>query len=284
MGGYVQLSRPLNCVMAAAGVFIGGVVAIGAPAWGSSAIDLLLAAAAAASFTAGGNTLNDIYDRETDKVNHPDRPIPSGRVAIRSAKAFAAIAFALAAAVAYLVNLEALLLVLVNLAVMFSYEARFKSRGFSGNLAIAYLVGSLFLFGGLAVYERQSDALVRVGILAMLAFLTTVAREITKDIEDMAGDVDRRTLPQRIGAGRAGVIAAAFFVFGVLLSLLPWSLSLFRLPYLAVVLLADGMFIYAALYSARSPRQSQRVAKVAMIVSLVAFLIGGAYEGLQPVA
>lgn len=284
MGGYVQLSRPLNCAMAAAGVFIGGVVAVGPQAWGTSAIGLLLAAAAAASFIAGGNALNDIYDRETDKVNHPDRPIPSGRIAIRSAKAFAAIAFALAVALAFVVNLEALLLVLANLAVMFTYEARLKSRGFSGNLAIAYLVGSLFLFGGLAVYQRQSDALVRVGVLAALASLTTVGREITKDIEDMAGDVDRRTLPQRIGASRAGLVAAAFVVLGVLLSLLPWWLGLFRLPYLAVVLLADGMFIYAALYSARSPRRSQRVAKVAMIVSLVAFLIGGAYEGLQPIA
>jgi len=281
MDGYLQLSRPINCAMAAAGVFIGGVVAVGSDAWQGALVDLLLAAAAAASFTAGGNALNDIYDRETDRINHPERPIPSGRLTVRSAMVFVAVAFVLATAVAFVVGLEALLLVLANLAVMLAYEAKLKSSGFSGNIAIAYLVGSLFLFGGLSVYAGERDALLRTGVLATLAFFSTVGREITKDIEDITGDVDRRTLPQRIGASRAGAVAAGCFTLGVVLSLFPWWFAVLPWPYLVLVLVADGMFIYAALYSAKNPGLSERVAKVAMIVALVAFLLGGAYEGLR---
>src|SRR5437016_13823015 len=93
MAGLLQLARPINCVMSALGVGIGGVVAARSGAWGEFAGPLALAGAAAASFTAGGNALNDLYDRETDRVNHPDRPLPSGSVTLREARAFTAAAF-----------------------------------------------------------------------------------------------------------------------------------------------------------------------------------------------
>jgi len=48
MAGLLRLSRPLNCVMSAVGVGIGGVVGVGSAAWGDFALPLVLAAAAAA--------------------------------------------------------------------------------------------------------------------------------------------------------------------------------------------------------------------------------------------
>lgn len=278
MGGLLQLARPLNCVMSAVGVLIGGVVAVGLRAWGSSTWPLVFAALAAASFTASGNALNDIYDRETDKVNHPERPIPSGRMTVREATIFATIAFLAAIVLAVFASLECVGIVAVNGVVMVSYESRLKGRGMSGNLAIAYLVASLFLFGGFAVYGRTSEPILRTGVLGALAFFATVGREITKDIEDMTGDVDRRTLPQRIGAKPAGAVAAVAFFVGVALSIVPSWLAVLRLGYLAIVLLADGIFIYAALYSATNPGRAQQFAKYAMIVALAAFLAGGVLQ------
>ena len=135
--------------------------------------------------------------------------------------------------------------------------------------------GLLTLFAGLAVYAGRGDPLLRTAILAALAGLSTLGREVTKDIEDMAGDVDRRTLPQQIGARRAGLVATSAFTAAVVLSVVPWSLQILGFPYAALVVPADGMFIYAALYSAARPTASQRVAKYGMIVALVAFLAGG---------
>ena len=275
MGGLFQLARPLNCVMSAVGVGIGGMVAVGAEAWAASALRLAFAGIAAASFTAAGNALNDYADRETDRTNHPERPLPSGRVTPRAALAFATAGFAVAALTGLLASWECLVLVGVNAAVMGAYESRLKARGAVGNLAIGYLVGSLFLFAGLAVYAGRGDPLLRTAILAALAGLSTLGREVTKDIEDMAGDVDRRTLPQQIGARRAGLVATSAFTAAVVLSVVPWSLQILGFPYAALVVPADGMFIYAALYSAARPTASQRVAKYGMIVALVAFLAGG---------
>ncbi len=276
MAGLFRLARPVNCVMSAFGVAIGGVVGLGTGTTASiePVKSLVLAGAAAALFTAGGNALNDIYDRETDRINHPDRPLASGAIAVRTAYAFTAVVFVAAAILAVFINVYAVAIVVVNAALMFSYEAAWKARGASGNLVISYLVGSLFLFAGVAVLPFAPDALLRTGILAALAFLATLGREITKDIEDMRGDVDRRTLPQRLGAGRAGALAAAALALAVVLSFLPIYFRVLPLAYAAFVIPADGMFIYAALHSAASPSRSQRVSKYGMIVALAAFLAG----------
>src|SRR5207245_9316432 len=80
MAGLLRFFRPLNCVMSAVGVAIGGVVGVGSAAWGDLALPLPLAAAAAAAFTAGRNARNGIVDRETYRLKHPDRPLAHGHL------------------------------------------------------------------------------------------------------------------------------------------------------------------------------------------------------------
>ena len=274
MQGLLSLARPGNCAMSAVGVAVGGLVAEGAGAWGASAVPLLWAAAAAALSTAGGNALNDLFDRETDKVNHPDRPLVVGSVTVPEAQNFAVTVFLVASILGAFASAACAAIVLLNAGLLYVYERALKRRGASGNGVIAYLVGSLFLFAGFAVYRGDAAPLLRASVLAVLAFFTTFGREVTKDIEDVAGDVDRRTLPQRIGIVPAGRVAAVALAAGVILSAVPWYTNLLPLAYVAVVLPADGMFIYAAFYSAAKPTRSQRVIKYAMVLALIAFLAG----------
>lgn len=274
MQGVLQLARPVNCVMSAVGVAVGGIVAVGSTAWGAFLWPLAYAAVAAALSTAGGNALNDLFDRETDKVNHPDRPLVTGTVTASEARNFAVTMFLVAAILGGLASLLCLIIVLANAGLMYLYESRLKRAGAPGNVVIAYLVGSLFLFAGSAVYRGDPAPLLVTGVLALLALLTTVGREITKDIEDLAGDVDRKTMPQRFGAPQAGRVAGLCLGTGVVLSIVPWYTGILRWAYAPVVLVADGMFIYAAFYSAANPSRSQRVTKYGMVVALLAFLAG----------
>jgi len=112
-------------------------------------------------------------------------------------------------------------------------------------------------------------------VLGLLAALTTAGREVAKDIEDLAGDVDRVTLPRRIGVRGAGAVAAAAFGAGVVLSIVPYVLQILGTVYLGVVLVADIIFIWSGAYSARNPGRAQRAAKYGMVVALAAFLLGG---------
>ena len=261
--------------MSAAGVAVAALVAAQPTGFLSRLLAVGFAAVAAALFTAGGNALNDYFDRETDRVNHPDRPIPRGDVSSEQALRFASLAFALSLAAAVYAGILAVAIVAVNFVVMVSYEKGFKARGASGNFLIAYLVGSLFAFGGAAAYTGGIAVLQRAFLLGLLAALATAGREVTKDIEDLAGDVDRATLPRRIGVPRAGAIATACFVASVVLSAIPLVLGLFGWAYLVIVLVADAIFIYSGAYSAKNPARAQRAAKYGMVVALVAFLAGG---------
>ena len=275
MRGYLRLSRPGNAGMSAVGVAVSALASVGPTALVAHALPVGFAALAALLSTAGGNALNDYFDRETDRTNHPDRAIPRGEVSPESALRFASLLFALSLATAVYVNLAAVAIVALNFVVMVAYEKGFKARGASGNFLISYLVASLFVFGGVAAASGDIAALQRALLLGLLAGLATGGREVTKDIEDLAGDVDRDTLPRRIGVPAAGAVAGVSFAAGVALSVLPYVLGLFRWPYLVIVLVADIMFIYGGVYTARNPGRAQRTARYGMVVALVAFLAGG---------
>jgi len=273
VSGYLRLFRLGNCAMAAVGALLAAVVCVGVDGVSDFTSEIAFSLAVVISFTAAGNAYNDFFDRETDKLAHPERPIPSGTVAPYGAALVAVVLFAASVAVSFFVNLWSVLIVVTSVLVMVGYEWLLKAEGLAGNLAISWLTGALFLFGGAAV-----DSLELAWILGALAFLATLGREIVKDIQDIEGDRgSRRTLPMRIGVKNAGIVGSAAFAAAVALSPLPYLLDLLSLWYVPVVLAADAIFIYCALIHFRDPGKGQKVAKLAMLIALIAFLAGGVF-------
>jgi geranylgeranylglycerol-phosphate geranylgeranyltransferase len=271
--GYLKMFRLGNCVMGALGCLLAAIVCGGLDALDSYTLEIVLSMATVFSFTVAGNSLNDYFDRETDKVAHPERPLPSGMVKPSGALTFSIVSFGVAVGFSVFVSIWSLIIVLTSIAVMVGYELLLKAEGFAGNLAISWLTGALFLFGGAAV-ERMELA----WILAALAFLATLGREIVKDVQDIQGDKGfRRTLPMRVGIKRAGAVGSASFLGAVALSPVPYLQNLLSIWYVPVVAAADAIFIYCALIHFRSPKQGQQVAKLAMLVALLAFLLGGVF-------
>jgi len=268
---YLKMSRPGNCLMASLGALLASIICGGLEALSDFTIDIVLSMVTVVAFTAAGNSLNDYFDREVDRVAHPDRPIPMGLVSPSTALTVSIALFITALVLSVFVSQWSLIIVVTSVAVMVGYEMLLKAEGFAGNLAISWLTGALFLFGGAAV-----DKLGLASILAALAFLATLGREVVKDVQDMEGDKGaRRTLPMRIGRREAGVAAAASFGLAVALSPAPFLLELLSVWYVPAVAAADGIFIYCALIQFENPERGQKAAKLAMLVALLAFLIGG---------
>ncbi len=271
--GIVGLLRLGNCLMGALGALLASVVCAGIDGAVDRALQVVLSMAIVFLFTCAGNSLNDYFDRETDRVAHPKRPIPMGTVRPNAAFMISAVLFAAAFALSFLVGVWSVLIVATSIVVMVGYELLLKAEGLAGNLAISWLTGALFLFGGAAVEELRL-----AWILALLAFLATLGREIVKDIQDLEGDKGvRRTLPMRIGTRNAGVVGSAAFVAAVAISPAPYLLELLSVWYVPVVILADGIFIYCGWIHFRSPEKGQKIAKLAMLVALFAFLVGGVF-------
>jgi len=257
--------------MASIGVLIGALAEVGLYGITYYLAPAILGMTTAFLFIGAGNALNDYVDRETDKINHPDRPVPSGRMRPKTALLFSIILFGVGAVTASYINSLAFGIAMINAAALIAYEINLKRRGVVGNLNIGYLVASIFLFGGAVVNSIEVS-----GILALLAFLATFGREVVKSIEDVEGDVDRRTLPKVVGKRNAGIVGSISFASAIVLSPLPYCLGIFgNWLYLAIVAAADVVFIYCIVILFKHPRQASKRAKLAMFVALIAFLIGG---------
>lgn len=74
---YLQLMRPANIITAWADILAGFAAAGAVAADGGQSLILLLVATT--GLYGGGVVFNDVFDAELDKLERPERPIPSGR-------------------------------------------------------------------------------------------------------------------------------------------------------------------------------------------------------------
>ena len=270
MLSYLRIMRPLNSLMATVGVFAGALIASGRTVLTVTGFSpVVLAMMSVFLFMGAGNSLNDYLDAESDAKNHPERPIPSGRIRRKNALLFSIFLFIAAAIIAIFIGPYALAIELLATLFMVSYEASLKKKGLPGNLTIAFLTSALFLYGGAATGEMKNTV-----IFSILAFLVSAGREITKDIEDMEGDLGRETLPMKIGKRGAGTLASLFIISGVALSPLPFLLSQVNSLFVPAVAAADVIFIYSAIILKQDEHRGQKICKYGMLTALIAFIIG----------
>ncbi|QRF76423.1 Digeranylgeranylglyceryl phosphate synthase [Thermoplasmatales archaeon] len=275
MNPWIRIIRPVNGLMGLIATWISALIGVGY-ALPSHTAAILLASISVFMVTSAGNILNDILDHETDKINHPDRPIPSGQISIRSARIYAysmfiaPIILVLPYTIIGVYSPFIPVIVIVAELLLISYETRTKNFGLSGNATVSILVGLIFIYGGMAV-----GAVASMVILFVLASLSNFSRELIKDIEDVKGDVDRMTFPRKHGEKTAASIASVSIIAAIVISPFPYLVGIFSYPYLAAVAVADIIFLMSIHKTVLSPGRNQKYSKIAMIIALAAFVIGG---------
>ena len=277
----MEMMRPGNGLMAALGALVGLVVARS----GALPLHAWIAAPLAAFLLAGfGNVLNDVRDAKLDAKAHPERPLPSGRIRAADAKTWAFILLALGLYEAYVVaGLPTLAFAVVNALALAAYEFWFKRAGLPGNVVVALLVASTFAFGAVATGTHPSEWGL-LWLLIAMAFLSNVARELLKDVEDQDADRGARlTLPLVAGPGATRLLAFFLVNAAVVLSILAFfeSPDAWWQPWLGILALADLLFVVASSLAWVSAARSQRLLKLAMLLALAAFLFG-ATAGAPP--
>ena len=277
LGGLLALLRPFNLLVAAAGVALGGFLVAGSPALGGEPGRRLLVAAASAVLIGGAaNALNDLFDLEIDRINRPGRPLPSGRVTPGWAKGIWIGGSAAGLGLGMALSAAHAAVAFFSIAALYAYNARLKRAGFAGNVLVAFILGLVLVYGGRAVGAPE-PALVG----AAFAFLTTLAREIVKDIEDAEGDAQAgaRTLPLVYGRRAASGAAALVVAFTLALTPLPFLVFGYSGLYLGGVLLADLLLLRAlGLLLTRAPEEAARPARAAlkgcMVLGILALSAG----------
>ena len=274
--GFFTITRPANAVVSGVTAIIAYLIATGTVI--PSTVLLLVIVTL---ITAAGNVINDYFDADIDRINRPERPIPSGIVSPMAARGFAVTLFLSGLLVAIFTPPFCLFITVINTLILILYAVKLKSLPVVGNAAVAYLTASIFLFGGAFA---GGGALVLMLPLAAITFLATMAREILKDAEDVEGDAagGADTLPIRIGIRPTSRIALGFALAAAVASVVPylWWGSW----YLVGIVIVDIIIIAAAISTlpCKTPAcvratRSTTLIKAGMFAALVVFAISAVF-------
>jgi geranylgeranylglycerol-phosphate geranylgeranyltransferase len=257
VGGLIGLFRLELPFAAGACAVLGEVLALGAV---PPVREIVLGFFSLFFVSATALILNDYFDVETDRINSPQRPIPSGLVTRRDALVLSIVVALLSFASSCMLGAAALTVVCVLWIVGVMYNWRLKLTGFPGNLLVSFSVGMTFIFGGIAVGLPFEKVVIWFGVIAMLLDL---GEEIAADALDIEGDkaAGSRSVPIMLGRATALRVSAAIFLLLVVVSALPFVFAWLHPVYLIPILLMDGVILYstAHLLNPESPKPRRYV-------------------------
>ncbi len=218
---YFFLLRPINVgmiiAMTVAGMWFGNPTF----SYPSTLINYLLGIVVVIAYTGIAMIHNDILDIEIDKINAPDRALPSGRVSKKSALIYMTLLFSIGTAFGVFLRYESVILMFLTLILSLLYNWKLKKTGFVGNLIVGYTATSAFIYGdavvaGFTHFWPPQNWNASVYLFLISALLNT-SREVCKGIMDTEGD--RTYGVQTIAVKYGSKFAARFVLFLNILAL-----------------------------------------------------------------
>jgi geranylgeranylglycerol-phosphate geranylgeranyltransferase len=270
---YIELTRPANGLIAAVSILVGAVIG-GAIEPIRSAI---LACCSGICIAAGGNAINDYFDVAIDRINRPQRPLPSGRVSPTGVLLFSLLLLVTGTLIGVALGWKTGSVAFTCSILLVLYSFRFKRIALLGNGTVSLVAALAFVYGGL-IYDRLGPTL----IPAWYAFLFHLGREIIKDIQDYEGDTatHAQTLPIRCGTQTAMVVTSYTFILLILSTMVPALFRIYGIAYLIVVVLGVDiplMYIIRSMWRDPQPANLGRISfilKIDMLIGLLAIYLG----------
>ncbi|MBN1861737.1 MAG: UbiA family prenyltransferase [Candidatus Thermoplasmatota archaeon] len=184
-----------------------------------SYVQILFLILAPAFLSTGTMFHNDITDLESDKINRPKKPVPSGLLKEKTVYYTGIVLMIVSIFFGLLVNFwdkgeinwqcGVLTFFLVVIGLYYNYYG--KHHGLVGHMAVAIGVSAIPYWGALAVFPNQPLLMLP---LAIAIFFQETGREIMVCAGDYIGDIKAgfKTTPVRHGRKRSMQIALLFYL------------------------------------------------------------------------
>ena len=255
--GLYKLSRPLSTLTGVLAVVLGGYVA-GTGAWDKIALAALATLLAAAS----ANAWNDYRDIDIDRINQPQRPLPSGMVSLRAALIFSIVLATLSIVLAALISPIALAIAIGSIILLYVYSVWLKSTVLLGNATVALISALSPIFGGVAAGNAGPSLW-----LGAIVFVGIFAREVLKTLADYEGDNAHnvRTISTAVGPRAARTVF--FFLLGMtaIVMMAPYLAGLYDPIYAWIVALGVfpvAIYVIIRVTRERSGPQLERLSQI----------------------
>jgi 4-hydroxybenzoate polyprenyltransferase len=260
-----------------------------------SLFDFALLVAAVVFITAGGYVINDYFDIKTDLINK-GKVIVGTKIPRRLAMMYHNLFNIAGVAAGFYISwksgyfmLGAIFLLVSGL--LYFYSASYKRQFLIGNIIVAILTAMVpmlvVIYEWPALYRYYTVNAVKlpdidfifywVGGFAIFAFLTTLIREIVKDIEDFEGDIayGRNTLPIIIGVKTSKVISVCLIIITIALLYLTWYYFVndkITLIYLNCAIVLPLLFVIFKIAVSKNKAQLHSASSIMKIVMLTGIL------------
>ncbi|NQY66752.1 MAG: geranylgeranylglycerol-phosphate geranylgeranyltransferase [Flavobacteriales bacterium] len=231
---------------------------------------------------AAGYIINDYFDIKIDRINRPESIIVGNTIKRRVAMGahivinFIAIAIAYYIS-AYAVGIKGLVMIhIVVASLLWFYSTNFKKQFLVGNIVIAIISAAVPFIVGLydiavlnAIYWKEvlnhgiyfNGLFILIAWYSLFASLTTLIREIIKDIEDYDGDIafKSKTLPIVLGMQKAkwvvlGITGILFICVGYVVYLESLQERFKALSYLIVLVETPLVILCVMLFRANTKK------------------------------
>jgi len=156
-------------------------------------LNLLMLVLASSATIAGGYIINNFYDSEKDLINRPQKSMLDKLVNQNTKLVFYFVLNFVAAIMASYVSFRAVIFFSLYIFAIWFYSHKLKKLPIVGNLTSAIL--TITPFFAVFIYYKNFETVIFVH--ALFLFLIIAMRELTKDLENIKGDLvhNYKTIP-----------------------------------------------------------------------------------------
>jgi len=266
-----------------------------------SNLDFFFLVLATVLITAAGYVINDYFDLSIDMINHPQNVVLGKKISIRSALVihwiFNIIGIVLGFYISWKIEMSNLGFIFIFTAgLLWYYSTIFKRELIIGNLIVAILTAMIPIL--VLIYEiiplnltyksqlqyyylNFNDIVFWILGFSFFAFISTIVREIIKDIEDFEGDnaYGRKSIPIILGIQNAKIIVVALqLIFTLAVS---WAILLYidndiSKWYLGILVILPSLFLMYKIIVAKQEKDytfASRIAKIIMVTGILYLII-----------
>ena len=185
-------------------------------------LNLLMLVLASSTTIAGGYIINNFYDYEKDLINRPQKSMLDRLVGQNTKLSLYFVLNFLAVIMASYVSFRAVIFFSIYIFGIWFYSHKLKKLPIIGNLTSAIL--TITPFFAVFIYYKNFETVIFVH--ATFLFLIIAMRELTKDLENIKGDLalNYKTIPIVYGEKLSKIMLTIL----VLLTLIPTYLLIFN--------------------------------------------------------
>lgn len=238
-------------------------------------LNLLMLVLSSSATIAAGYIINNFYDSEKDLINRPHKTMLDRLVSQNTKLSFYFVLNFLALVAASYVSFRAVVFFALYIFAIWFYSHRLKKQPMVGNLVSAILTVTPFF--AIFIYYQNFELVVFAH--AIFLFLLVSMRELTKDLENIKGDLalDYKTVPVMYGEKVAKIMLAVVGIITIVCGLLLIFLfdigHMYFFFYLSVLLLLMFLFLLSKAHKKRQYLLLHNVLKFIIVTGVISILL-----------